>query len=349
MKFKRKFSYYIARNEIIIHILFWVLSFISLLNHFSIASEIKPVDFLYTLMFHISIITVVYLNLYVLIPKFMERQHYGIYGISLALLFGLFYGIHVFTFEVLSKLLFPNYFLITFYNYDDLLIYFVIYIGSTTLFVLSRYWFKMQESRKKLAEAEKEKIQHELKSLKAQVNPHFLFNSLNTIYSLALKKSDKTAEVILKLADVMRYIIYESNAEKVELQKELDFIKKYIDLQKLRTNAAHAIRYTETGDINHQMVAPLIFIVFIENAFKHGLKGDTENLFLNIRFDISNRDVVFLIENNLGKSEELENNGQKGLGLENVKRRLELMYPRKHNLSIYDNNDKFMVRLVLQL
>ncbi|MBS0000249.1 MAG: histidine kinase [Cyclobacteriaceae bacterium] len=343
------FRQFFARNEIIIHILFWIISFYSLLNHFSIASEIQPIDYLYTLLFHISILTVVYLNLYALIPRFLERQHYGIYGITLVLLFGVFYGIHVFTFDVLSKILFPDYFLITFYNYDDLLIYFAIYIGSTTLFVLSRYWFEILDSKKKLAEAEKEKIHHELKSLKAQVNPHFLFNSLNTIYSLALKKSDNTAEVIVKLADVLRYIIYESNAEKVELQKELDFIKKYIDLQKLRTNAANAIQFTETGEIGSQMVAPLIFIVFIENAFKHGPKGDTENQFLHIRFDISTKDIVFLVENNLGKCAEIENNQFKGLGLENVRRRLELMYPGKHYLAISDNNDKFMIRLELQL
>ena len=96
-------------------------------------------------------------------------------------------------------------------------------------------------------------------------------------------------------------------------------------------------------------MAPLIFIVFIENAFKHGLKGDTENQFINIRFDISARDIVLLIENNRGKSEEIEKEGHKGLGLENVKRRLELMYPRKHNLAVSDNNDKFMIRLDLQI
>jgi sensor histidine kinase YesM len=337
------------RNRLILHSLFWIISFYILLHHFSISSEITPVDYIFTALFHLSIVVSVYINLYFLIPNFLNRQRYPIYVFSLIVLFLVFYGLHALTFEILSDIFFPGYYLITFYDYIELLKYFVIYTGLTTLFILSKYWFELLDSKKKLAEAEKEKIQHELKSLKAQVNPHFLFNSLNTIYSLALKKSDKSAEVILKLADVLRYMIYESNAEKVELQKELDFIKKYIDLQKLRTNAANAVKYTETGAVDTQMVAPLIFIVFIENAFKHGLKGDTKNQFLNIRFDISVREIVLLIENNRGKSGELEQEGYKGLGLENVKRRLELMYPRRHYLAISENHDKFMIRLVLQI
>ena len=337
------------QNRIFLHSLFWIISFYILLQHFSISNEVSLIDYIFTALFHVSIITSVYINLYLLIPKFLDKQHYLIYIISLAALFLLFYALHVFTFDILSEVLFPNYYLITFYSYLELLKYFVIYIGLTTLFMLSKYWFELLESKKKLAEAEKEKIQNELKALKAQVNPHFLFNSLNTIYSLALKQSKDTPSVILKLSDVLRYMIYESNEKFVDIQNELEFIYNYIDLQKLRIQNPDLVEYTIDGKVTIQKIAPLILVVFIENAFKHGIKGDIQLQFIRINIIVKENEIDFKIENNKGVSDDVEQDKYKGLGLENVKRRLELMYPGKHYLAISNNNDKFMVRLVLQL
>jgi len=197
--------------------------------------------------------------------------------LTLILLFFVFYVIHIFTFDYLADLLFPNYYLIVFYDYIELLKYFVVYIGLTTLFMLSQSWIDLADSRKELAEKEKELIHNELKALKAQVNPHFLFNSLNSIYSLSLKKSENAPEVILKLSSVLRYMIYESNEQGVALEKEIRFIEDYIDLQKLRTKNPDAVKYRIKGKVKDQKIAPLILIVFIENAFKHGVKGDTVN------------------------------------------------------------------------
>lgn len=339
----------IFQNRFFLHGLFWIISFYILLHHFSISSEILGVDYIFTGLFHVSIIITVYINLYVLIPRLLNKQYYLIYILSLGLLYLVFYGLHVFTFDVLSEIVFPDYYLITFYSPIELLKYYVIYIGLTSLFILSKYWFELLESKKKLAEAEKEKIQNELKALKAQVNPHFLFNSLNTIYSLALKKSEETPSVILKLSDVLRYMIYESNEKLVDLQSEVEFIYNYIDLQKLRIQNPESVKYNVQGPITNQKIAPLILIVFIENAFKHGIKGDIEYQFIQISLKVTQNEIDFRIENNRGVSDDVGDDKYKGLGLENVKRRLELMYPRKHELVISDNNDKFMVRLVLQL
>ena len=142
--------------------------------------------------------------------------------------------------------------------------------------MLSKYWFELLESKKILAESEKEKFQNELKALKAQVNPHFLFNSLNTIYSLALNNAKDTPSVILKLSNVLRYMIYESNERLVNLEKELDFISNYIELQKLRIHNPNLVEFLIEGEVTDQQVAPLIFIVFIENAFKHGYSVNNE-------------------------------------------------------------------------
>jgi LytS/YehU family sensor histidine kinase len=264
-------------------------------------------------------------------------------------LFGLFYGIHVFTFDILSELIFPNYYLIVFYDYVELLKYFVVYLGLTTLFVLSKSWIDLADSKKQLVEKEKELIHNELKALKAQVNPHFLFNSLNSIYALALQKSDQAPEVILKLSGVLRYMIYESNEQGVELKKEINFIKDYVDLQKLRTKNPDSVILNITGDIKDQKIAPLILIVFIENAFKHGVKGDTVNQFIRINVTVLNTEIQFFSENNIGQVDETEKDEYKGLGLENVKRRLELLYNENHDLKLSKTSNTFIVELKLLL
>jgi len=339
----------IVQNRIFLHSLFWAISYYILLQHFSISQKITFVDHLFTILFHISLFCGVYINLYFLIPRFLNKQDYWKYVVSLILLFGLFYGIHVFTFDILSELIFPNYYLIVFYDYIELLKYFVVYLGLTTLFVLSKSWIDLADSKKQLAEKEKELIHNELKALKAQVNPHFLFNSLNSIYALALQKSDQAPEVILKLSSVLRYMIYESNEQGVELKKEINFIKDYIDLQKLRTKNPDSVIINISGDIKDQKITPLILIVFIENAFKHGVKGDTVNQFIQINITVSDTEIQFFSENNIGRVDETEQDEYKGLGLENVKRRLELLYNENHDLKLSKTSDTFIVELKLLL
>jgi len=225
----------------------------------------------------------------------------------------------------------------------------VVYLGLTTLFILSKSWIDLADSTKELAKKEKELIHNELKALKAQVNPHFLFNSLNSIYSLSLQKSDHAPEVILKLSNVLRYMIYESNEQGVELKKEIDFIENYIDLQKLRTKNADAVKLHIDGQVTDQKVAPLILIVFIENAFKHGVKGDTVNQFIHIDLKVTEREIYFTSENNLGIVDETENNEYKGLGLENVKRRLELLYHDNYELKLSRTPETFIVDLKIKI
>jgi LytS/YehU family sensor histidine kinase len=205
------------------------------------------------------------------------------------------------------------------------------------------------ESKKKLAEKERENIQNELKALQAQINPHFLFNSLNTIYSLALKKAPTTPEVILKLSDVLRYMIYESNEKYVNLEKEIKFIRNYIELQKLRTHVSEVVSFEVTGKLHDQKIAPLILIVLIENAFKHGLKGDIQDQFIRIRIDIRPDEIDFFSENNMGKSTEIKDEIHGGLGLENIKRRLDIMYPNQHELTFDSGEGIFSVRLKIRL
>ncbi len=340
-------------NKILIkagfHLLFWATSFYVLLYNYASSSEFTRIDYIYTGIFLLAPVFAVYINFYLLFPRFFQKGKYVQYLALLAILILLSMGIHYFSFNVLADLLFKNYYIISYFDAWQIARTLIIFLGITTLAHLSQSWFELYESRARLQEVEKEKALYQLESLRAQINPHFLFNSLNSIYSLALKKSQQTPGVILLLSDVLRYVIYESNAECVELEKELEFIRNYIELQKLRTNISEVVSYRETGDSGNIRVAPLIFIVFIENAFKHGLKGDTANQFINIIFNISRERIEFISENNIGRGSHVKKEEYNGLGLENVKKRLDLMYPGKHELGISAEKGKYAVQLIIYL
>ncbi|MCX2744134.1 sensor histidine kinase [Mangrovivirga sp. M17] len=174
-----------------------------------------------------------------------------------------------------------------------------------------------------------EKTQAELAMLKMQVNPHFFFNTLNNLYSLTIKKSDEAPDVVLKLSDMMRYTIYEGKKETVSVEDEIEYLKNYIDL--------HRIRYHKTVDIKFDVditesgkIAPLLFIILLENAFKHGVETLSEDAFIKINFEINKNHFRFVIENNYEESD--PDNTEPGIGLENLKKRLKLIYPENHEL-----------------
>ena len=148
-----------------------------------------------------------------------------------------------------------------------------LYVGITSFLKLIKDWLSLQDINLKLVKIEQQKLEAELKTLKGQLNPHFLFNSLNNIYSLALIKSDKVPELILKLSDLMRHIIYESKENYISLEKEIEFVNNFIELQKIRTSDKTKIKYEIKGKIPSAKIAPLLFEPFIDNAFKHGLPG----------------------------------------------------------------------------
>ena len=332
-----------------IHIIFWAVSFYILLINHSSSSEIQKIDIIYVSVFLIAPVFCVYVNFYLLIPRYFQNGKYLLYTATLILLIFISVGIHYFSFNVLVDFLFNNYYLISYVDNWQIIRTLIIFIGITTLAHLSRSWFELYESRVKLQEVEKEKALYQLESLRAQINPHFLFNSLNSLYSLALKQSPITPDTILKLSDVLRYVIYESNTENVELTKELEFISNYIELQKLRTHMAGVVSYKIDGVAANKKIVPLIFIVFIENAFKHGLKGDVANQYIRIVFNIYDDTVEFRSENNTGQGSHISGNDHIGLGLENVRKRLELVYKDRYQLDIESGSGNYSVYLKIKL
>jgi len=345
----RKYFQIIAGNRIVQHFLFWGLSYFILLNFFSSSNKVEKIDFIYTFLFHISLVAAVYVNIWLLIPMFMTKRRYMYYLLSVLALLFLSAFINQLTFNKLVDLILPDYYFISFYELDDILKFIFIYLALSSLLKLSKGWFMLMETNRRMLLIEKEKTETELKALKSQVNPHFLFNSLNNIYSLALNRSESTPEVILKLSGLMRYMLYESNESLVPLRKELIYLENYIELQKIRSDHQASVSYEIHGEINDQKIAPLLFLPFVENSFKHGIKGETEGVFVNVRMEVGEDYVHFTAENNMGKIDSIEKDSESGIGLQNARRRLELIYPNRHSLEIMENESNFTVKLKLQL
>jgi LytS/YehU family sensor histidine kinase len=191
-----------------------------------------------------------------------------------------------------------------------------------------------------------EKLHIELNSLKAQINPHFLFNTLNSIYALAVKNDEKTADAVINLSELMRYIIKDAHNNKVPLEKELNYISNYIDLQRSRLGNTARIYFTADGDARQKEIAPLLLITFIENAFKYGINPD-EDSEIRIQLDIKNTDLHLQVYNKKVKTGNAINSTC--IGIKNTKERLQLLYPSKHTISITDNNSYFLVNLTITL
>lgn len=192
---------------------------------------------------------------------------------------------------------------------------------------------------------EEEKLRSELMLLKAQVNPHFLFNTLNNIDSLIYSDQAKASESLIKLSSLLRYVIYDAVKDKVPLQLELEHIEAYIDLQSLRYNKKARIRYEKEGNPNGKMIAPMLFMPFIENAFKHTDTAGIE-IGLDIRFSIDENSLEFVCKNHISFTERPLTGG---FGLDNVKKRLELQYANRYELHIEQNDPFFSVALKIDL
>lgn len=205
---------------------------------------------------------------------------------------------------------------------------------------------KYNENEKKRKELEKEKLSSELALLKNQVSPHFFFNTLNNIYSLIEINTKEAQNAVLQLSKLMRYLLYESEKGDTKLSSEIAFMKNYIDLMKLRISEKVKLSYTFPEEYKDFPVPPLIYIPFIENAFKHGVSY-REKSFIEINFAISGNQLVFLCRNSVAAKK--EENNESGIGLENAKRRLRLIFPDTHHLEINQANQVFEVNLTIQI
>lgn len=285
-----------------------------------------------------------YLNYLYLIPRFLDKKRYKEYTLALALAIIVFalgkYGLaNIFK----SVLLVEHGKQTTFGIFilgSSLTNIFYLFLSVALKFAVD--WFLNERIQRDL---ENQRLSAELAFLKSQINPHFLFNSLNSIYSLAYQKSDTTPEAILKLSEIMRYMLYESNDNKVDLAKELQYLQNYIDLQKIRFGNKAFVDFKITGEVGNQKIVPLLLIAFIENAFKHGVANDPSSP-ICLRINLDGTHLHFFMEN---KKHMMNRDTEGGIGLNNVKRRLDLLYSGKYKLTIQDEATTYTCELSLVL
>jgi two-component system LytT family sensor kinase len=202
-----------------------------------------------------------------------------------------------------------------------------------------------RQSKMQVKKAEADKANAELSFLKAQINPHFLFNTLNNIYSLAVTKNEKTADSIMKLSNIMRYITDDVTENFVMLQSEIDCIRDYIELQRLRLSSKTTVEFTVSGDTAHKKIAPLVLMTFVENVFKYGISNH-EDAAINIQLIAGERNISFLCRNKIFKTANPE---RTGVGIANTRKRLEQLYPNQHLLNIVSENGYYIVELTIIL
>jgi two-component system, LytTR family, sensor kinase len=218
---------------------------------------------------------------------------------------------------------------------------FIFAVSTSYKLLLDR--FRMEREKK---EIEKENLSSELSFLKSQVSPHFLFNTLNNIYSLSLNQSVSASDAILKLSQLLRYMLYESDVKQVRLDKEVEYLNNYIELQKMRVRGDVNISFITSGNLSEKVIEPMLLIPFIENAFKHGINYSERSGVL-IELSLSGNVLRLKVENDINTTKEKDE--ASGIGLYNVMRRLNLLYPGTHHLEIIEKADKYKVQMEISL
>ncbi len=298
-----------------------------------------------------------YLNTQLLIPKLLVKEKWLLYVLSIiaCLIFFLFIPRQIATHIVPPEIVSSTVNLPNIINSDHQKLIrsrrksgndyfntaiFLLVMTIGTCITIVRRWLETEQHRK---ETENEKLNTELSFLKSQINPHFFFNTLNNIYSLAIVRSEKTAPAVMKLSSIMRYILSETEQNLVPLQNEIDFLHNYIDLQQVRLTDKVTVDFTIEGNTGELLIAPLIFIPFVENAFKYGI-STKEKSSISIHIKSEGTNIHFRSSNFIVQSENsmMENTG---IGINNVKRRLALLYANKHQLAASAQNGYYLVQL----
>lgn len=341
-----------GKGTIILHSLFWsvMLVFVVVSIFFSKEEHTLSDYLLKDGLFSILNISIFYINYLLLIPELIQkRKQYWLYIFAFIILIVASAGL-----KTVVAALYPEDFLKSVNNRGEvhnmpINMYAIVMTFLSGFFLIcsciikfSLDWFSNDRIQKSL---ESEKKDMELQFLKSQLNPHFLFNSLNNIYSLAYQKSEKTADAILKLSEIMRYMIYESNDSWADLSREVEYLNSYVELQRLRFKDGAAVEINIQGEIDGQKIVPLILISFVENAFKHGVANDHQDpIKINI---IANQKILHFSVSN--KKNKTNKDAMGGVGLNNVERRLQLLYPDRYKLNIVNSATHYTTELMLDL
>lgn len=340
-------------NRVALHIVFWVVYIAlngvltSIYSH-SPLPENLPSAWLAELFSLPPKILLVYFVFYYIIPLYLERNKvWKLVALSLLaflitmVVYRLFVGLLYFDiFEPERHFMLGNPIGLVLTVFD-----LFITVAAATTIKMIRVHYKSVEFEQELI---REKLQSELSFLRAQTNPHFLFNTLNNLYALARKKSDKTADAIMMLSKIMRFVLYECRAPRIALVDEARVIQDYIELEKLRYNKRLTVRYQDDIDNPQAAIAPLLLLPFVENSFKHGADSTPGDATISLHIRLRDQQLSFFIENTVDP-DVLPNGNSGGIGLRNVKRQLDLLYAGRYELTAGRDGDHFKVELKLDL
>ncbi|HET9746654.1 MAG TPA: histidine kinase [Chitinophagaceae bacterium] len=328
------------------HLLFWLLVFgiWFLLRYEGYASS--TLAFKITLIKVVDLALMVYVTNYILIPFLLYKKRYVLFVITFIAMvltssFTKMYIIGQVANDPASFSLQQN---LKARIYDNVIPHFFLVIAGAAI----KFMFDQLRLQKKIADLAKEKAEAELNFLKSQINPHFLFNSLNSVYFLIDKNNPDARQALHKFSDMLRYQLYEADGEKIPIEKEIDYLQDYVHLQQLRKDENYKVQFMCSPDVKNFSIEPLLLIPFVENAFKHISHKADGNNFVKLDMSRNNGYFEFAVENSREKGVyTTEQHG--GIGMNNVKRRLELLYPGTHQLSIDDKSNTFKISLKLKI
>ncbi len=340
------------RYRPLIHATFWlVYLFAYAFLYYLLYEKVKFPNALlqYSFSFWIDIL-VAYFTVYFLIPRYLLQKRYKTF-LGLFLLSATFFILLQRTVYIygLYGILYPEHqSKLVFWRFNFVYIFFNIYAMPAIFAVvkLVEYWIVNQQRNQQLKE---EKMDAELKFLKSQIHPHFLFNTLNNLYALTLDKSEKAPEIVLRLSDLLSYMLYDCNARAVPLRKEIQLLSDYIALEKIRYQDGVQINFTVEKDLPDIFVPPLLLIPFVENAFKHGMSRKISKPWVKIDLKINAGNLLFEVKNNQAEQLREKESYTEGIGLKNVKRRLDLIYPGRYSLDVHPGEDEFAIQLKIPL
>jgi two-component system, LytTR family, sensor kinase len=289
----------------------------------------------------------VYINNLFLINRFLLKRHYLAYAILFSILLGLTIVETLYVnqraVKILPFLSYTNPFAssnLSFHIFHITLLF--------SFLALGKFMTDTFQTQRNMELLQQERLENELESLKAQINPHFLFNALNTIYGMARRTDQKTGNAILTLSDILRHNLYESSESYISMEKEIQSIKQYVSFSQLRVHRQDAISLHVESNNDAQRIRPLLLLPFIENAIKHGLEKHPD-AWVKVLLNLNNDELVFECINSFVNNTAIKATAHKGIGLKNVKRRLELCYPDRHDLQIKNDHNRFIVLLKIKL
>ncbi len=332
----------------VLHILFWVGYYgYRVLNYGGYVNTFENVAYVQFLELPIKLFAV-YVNLYLLMPNFLRQGKTTVYAILVFVLLMIATFMQLQIIRICMELGIYNISLDKIFSVHRFIR--AQWHISTIMFITAgikilKDTYQGQQVNQQL---EKEKLENELKFLKAQVNPHFFFNTLNSLYALILDKSDQAAEMLLKLSDLMHYMLYDTVQDKVALSKEVTYLSNYLELEKMRYGDELNVVFRVHGQIEEVHIVPMILIPLVENAFKHGLRNPQENAYIKIELSCEGSVIKFKVENSIPQLVTISQEDG-GIGLKNLKRRLELLYKDQHELQLKKEATRYKALLMLSV